>query len=425
MKRDSVTSEVDLEGQDTTQQLPMEGWLRAFGSLRISGYRAFWLGMLAAYAGLHMQLLARYWLVFDLTGSPMALGLVAASWGLPIISFSLFGGVIADRMAKRNLLVIAHGVKGVISLAIAFLVATEAIALWHILGASVLSGIVFALSTPGRHALISELVERKDLLNAIALNSSGISLNRIVAPALGGFLVGFINIEGVYFVIAALYLISMIALLRVPLVSKSSPRSSASLSSDILAGLRYVKGSPNILSLLILSAVVVIFAMFYQFLLPVFAADILGVGASGLGLLMGTVGVGALVANLALAYLGNFQRNGLLMTALLIVLGGALILFSLSNSLYISLICLLFVGMGSMGLMTLSNTVIQGGAAEEMRGRVMSLYMISWGFMPLGAIPASALAESLGAPLVVGAGAIIMMVVSLSLLARRPLLKSL
>jgi len=402
----------------------MAGWLRAFGSLRVPSYRAFWLGMLAAYAGIHMQLLARYWLVFDLTGSPMALGLVAASWGLPIISFSLFGGVIADRMAKRNLLVIAHGVSGVVSLAIAFLVATEAIALWHILGASMLFGIVFALSTPGRHALISELVERKDLLNAIALNSSGISLNRIVAPALGGFLVGFINIEGVYFVIAALYLISMIALLRVPVVSKSSPRSSTSLSSDILAGLRYVKGSPNILSLLILSSVVVIFAMSYQFLLPVFAADILGVGASGLGLLMGAVGVGALVGNLALASLGNFQRKGLLMTTLLIVLGGALILFSLSSSLYLSLVCLLFVGMGSMGLMTLSNIVIQGDAAEEMRGRVMSLYMISWGFMPLGAIPASAVAQVLGAPLVVGAGAIIMMVVSLSLLARRPLLKS-
>ncbi len=380
---------------------------------------------MAAYAGFHMQVLARSWLVFDLTGSPIALGLVTASWGLPLIFFSLFGGVIADRMAKRNLLVIAQGISGVVSLTVAFLVATDVIALWHILGASVLSGIVFALSAPGRQALISELVERRYLLNAIALNSSGLSINRIVAPTLGGFLVGFINIEGVYFVVAALYFISMIALLRVPVARKSSPRSSSSLRDDLLAGLRYVKSSPNILTLLILSSVIVIFAMSYQFLLPVFAVDILGVGASGLGLLMGAVGVGALMGNLAVASLGNFQRKGLLMMALCIVLGGALILFSLSNSLYLSLAFLLLVGVGSVGFMTLSNTIIQSGSAEEMRGRVMSLYMISWGFMPLGVLPASALAESFGAPLVVGAGAIIMMALTLSLLVSRPLLKSL
>ena len=232
------------------------------------------------------------------------------------------------------------------------------------------------------------------------------------------------GLSGVYFLIVGCYAFAAFTMLMIPPTNPSTPTRSASILQDLKAGLRYARNDPRISSLLLLALVPLLFAHPYQALLPVFAKSVLGVGSDGLGFLMGAVGIGAVTGTLALASLSNFRSRGMLMVSLLVVFGLALVLFSRSGHMYLSLAALFLVGIGSMGYNALNHTLLLTTSSPEMRGRVTSIYMTSFGIMPLGVFPMTAAADVIDPPnaLTIGGGALIL--VSLLMAALRPQLRA-
>ena len=400
--------------------------LHTFDSLKESDYRWFSLGMLGSFAAVQIQLLARGWLVIDnLEGSALDLGIVASGFGVPSLIFAPFGGVITDRFRKRNLLIITQSAVGIVSLVIAILIVTDAIRLWHVITSAVAMGTIFAFNLPSRQSMIPELVSEENLSNAIALSASTMNLNRVVAPTLGGALVGVIGVEGVYFVIVACYAFAAFSLLMISPRNTPQPISGNSFSKDLKDGFRYVRDNKDVLSLLMLSFAPIVFATSYQALLPVFAKEILEVGSSGLGLLMGVVGVGAVVGTLSLASLSGSRRKGHLLVVFLAIFGLSLFLFAYSTSFYLSMVALFLVGIGSFGHFALTHTLILSNTVPEMQGRVLSMYMITWGLVPMGLMPMGAIAEAMSAHTAVSISAGILLASTSVVLLLRPQVRSL
>ena len=289
--------------------------------------------MFGSFAAVQIQFLARGWLVIDnLEGSALDLGIVASGFGVPSLLFAPFGGVITDRVRKRNLLILTQTAIGIVSLIVAILIVTDAIRLWHVIASSAAMGTIFAFNLPGRQSMIPELVSKENLSNAVALSASVMNLNRVAAPALGGVLVGVIGVEGVYFIMVACYTFAAFSLLMISPRNGPQPRSGNTFFRDLKDGFSYVRDNRDVLSLLMLAFAPIVFATSYQALLPVFAKEILEVGSSGLGLLMGAVGVGAVVGTLSLASLSGARRKGHLLVACLGVLGLSLFLFTYSTN---------------------------------------------------------------------------------------------
>jgi MFS family permease len=305
---------------------------------------------------------------------------------------------------KKNLLIISQAGSLILALVIAILIQIEIIAVWHLVAASLLVGVVFSFNMPAQQAIIPELVGEQSLMNAIALNSAVMNLCRIAAPSLAGFLVGIIGVAGVYWIVTAFSLVAIFSLFTIRVTTTMAVRPAAPMRQDLMEGLRYVRHNQELVILLVMAVIPVLFAMPYQMLMPIFARNVLEVGASGYGLLMSMSGAGALVGSLGIASLGNFQRKGLLLLGFGIIFGASQVFFALSHSFPLSLFILFVVGVGSTGIMALNNTLIQINTPHEVRGRVMSLFMMTFGLMPLGTLPAGAIAEVVGVAPVVGVG---------------------
>lgn len=393
---------------------PDRNWLGTFDSLRDPRYRWFWISISIGFLALQMQMVARGWLVYEMTDSPLALGLVSGAWGLSILLLSLFGGLIADRVEKRNLIIAGQALSGFLYLAVGILIAFGVIQLWHLIAASFIDGMILSLTMPSRQAIIPELVERTRLLNAIAFNSTGMNITRIAGPILAGFLVKPIGVSGVYFVTTALYLLAIVAMRKVPTTGTVTMVQRASIVKDLAGGFAYVRHQPILLTLLALEFVVNLLGWPYATLMPVFARDVLGVSAAGLGILVSAGGVGALLGSLGLASLGNFRRKGLLLFSFIIVFGGGLILFSNTRLLPLSLLLLLAIGGSSTACFTMNNTLIQVNTSQEVRGRVMAIYMMMWTAESIGTLPISALAGTIGAPLSVSACGLLLVLLAVA-----------
>lgn len=404
---------------------PEQSRITTFTSLKNRHYRWFWLGMLASFIGIHLQLVARNWLVYEMTGSALALGIVIAAWGLPILLLSLYGGAVADRLKKRDLLIVTQVANGIITLIIAILIATGGIVLWHLIAAAALTGIIFAFHVPARLAIIPELVQKREILNAIALNSTGMNLSRFVGFAIGGALLGAIGVAGVYYVVVICFFVSAALLFMLPVVEKVRQRAVTSIKVDLMEGLRYIYHSPLIRSLLAMAFVSIAFGLPYMNLMPVFAVDIFDVGAFGLGLLLGMAGLGSLIGSLILASLGDFRRKGLLCIGLALGFGAAVALFGFSDSYPLSLVLLMAVGLLGAGYLAVNNTLIQSKVPHEMLGRVMSIYVMTFAMMPLGTLPLGAVSEAIGAQLAIGAGGIIVVLFTLGMAIFHPRLRRL
>ena len=414
--------------------------LTTFTSLAFRDYRWYWLGTIAAFAALQMQIVARGWLVYQMTNSPLALGLVSAGFGVPILLLSMFGGAIADRLDKRRILIAAHVFLGTITLIVAILVSLGSIQLWHLMTASFLTGIAFVFHGPARQAMMPELVEKEKLLNAISLNSTGMNLTRVVAPSIAGVLVPLINISGVYYVVVALYVLAVAALHtisreRITAPARESTGSSQEVGNtpsqrfsnffpgiwaDLKEGIGHVCRSPVILSLMAMAFVPLAFGLPYVNLMPVFADDVFRVGPEGLGILMTATGVGALGGSLVIATLGDFRRKGILLLALALGFGLTLALFGLSHNFGLALAILIAVGASSTGYMTVNNTLIQSNTPRRMLGRVMSIYMITFALMPLGTLPISIIAQAIGVDIAVAVGGAIIGIFTVTVIVLRP-----
>lgn len=388
--------------------------LQTFSSLRHLNFRYLCAGTFMMSAGQWIQQVTLGWLVYELTGSSMLLGLLNGLRALPFLVTGPMAGVAADRMDRKKLLLRTQWVLIVTAVIMGVVVASPLLHVWHIFVFTLITGIAWTFSEPVRQSMIPSVVPKADLANAIALNSGGFNLMKIIGPALGGALIAVFGAAGNFFVQAVAYaaVLVLIYWMQVPPTPAEARRSSA--LSNLREGFAYVWSTPAVLALMTLAYVPRIFAVPYQTLMPVFQKDVLGVGPEGLGLLMAAPGLGAVLAVLILASSGSrLKRQGLFLVGSIIVLGLFLLLFSQITSFPLALISLVAVGIFQMLFLASTATLLQLIVPDQLRGRVMSLYMLDRGFMPAGALFAGVAAHFIGAPLTVATMGAIVIILAL------------
>jgi len=393
--------------------------LRTFSSFKNPVFRLFYGGLLGQIGAMNMQFIAGSLLLYRLTGSAAILGVMFLANALPMLTLSLIGGVIADRVPKKYVVLIGQAGSALISLTIALALtlgylSSEIAGSWWILVVSgVLQGTIMGLMMPSRQAILPEIVGEEELMNAVSLTMMGMNILQIFAPAIAGFLVDAFDFKAVYYTMTGLYIAAVVFFIFMPRTGTKSVLGGSALN-DIKEGLKYIRKETNILLVLGFSLLAVILSMPYAMLLPVFADDVLKVGASGLGMMMSVIGTGAIFSSITLASLPNKNRGVMLLTSG-VLLGLALTAFSFSNSWPLSLSILVFVGIGQTMRMTLSNTLVQYYVDSIYRGRVMSLYMMQFGLASFSTFGAGLIAEAVGVQWAVGGFA--MVLVAMSILA--------
>ena len=346
---------------------------------------------------MNMQMITRGWLVLRLENdSPLALVLVMVSFAAPMTVVSLVGGALADRFPKKNLIILSQSGNAVMTFGLAMLDASGEIWFGAVLIIGVINGSMMAINMPSRQAIISDIVPESKLMNAVALNNSAMNLTRIIGPAIAGFLIVFIDTSGVFYLISAIYVLSALSLLMVKTNSVQTNGVRKSVGKDIFEGLRYVWSDVHLRGLILMAFLPSLFGFTLFALLPVWAREALNVNSSDLGILMTMMGVGALIGTLGLAAVRKFDRRGILLLGLGVFWGIALV--GLANSMIfpVAVPFLIIIGLVSSIYMSLNMTLTQLSATPEMRGRVMSIMMMTFGLMPIGALPFGTIAEYIG-----------------------------
>lgn len=355
-----------------------------------------------------MQTTALGWLVLRLTDSPALLGLASFAGSAPTLLLSLLAGVMADRVDRRRILLGSQIVTGGLALLLAVLATTGHVAFWQIVLIAFVAGCANAFGMPTFQALMPTLVGREALGNAIALNSAQFNLSRIVGPALAGILVGLVG-EGANFWLNALGSAAFVFALRsirLP-ANETLVRAEAGLWSNLLDGLRYVVGQRVLLALLVLAAAPALFVLPYLALMPVFARDVLGIGAAGLGLLTAAIGVGALTGAVIVAFFRPPGANARTMLMGLAAMAACMAAFTISRDVLLSCVALAGLGASQVAYYTTANTLVQLSSPARYRGRILSIYVLtSLGLLPIGSLVAGTVAQTIGAPetLLIGAG---------------------
>ena len=404
---------------------------RTFEALRDRNFRWFFIAMFGNFASMNMQMFIRGWLVFELTGSFKALGLMSLANGVAGLGFALAGGVMADRVRqKKHVVQVGQLLNALTALTVGGLIALGVLRFEHLVIAALVQGAVMNAMMPSRQALTPEVVGMDRLMNAIALNTSGMNAARLLMPGLAGWMLGALGAgDGigpamyVYFMIAALYLWSVVGLFLVRV--DDLPRAfGPGTSGGLWDGFRYVWRNAPVRMLLGYNFFMVLFSMTYFMLLPGFAKEVLGTGPGRLGLLTSVSGVGALIGSLIIASLPSHRRGRLLLESSLL-LGVALIAFSASSSYWLSVGILGVVGLGQAGRMSLSNVLVQSYTDDGYRGRVMSIYMLEFSLMSLGMYFLGLLASVIGPQLTVGGSAVGLVLLAAGLLLFVPAYRNL
>ena len=391
--------------------------LRTFSSLRNPVYRLYFFGMLGQFASMNMHIVTGSLLLYRLTGSAALLGVMSLVVAVPMLLLSLFGGAIADRVQKKRILVLGLISSAVVSLGVAIALATGHLSRentgswWVLMVSAFLQGTIMGLMMPARQAIIPEIVTREQVMNAVALNTLGMNVLRLLAPALAGFLIDAFDFKAIYYAMTGMNIYAAGFIIFIPPTGRITPRE-GNILADIQKGFQYILRERTVLLILVFTLVVVVFSMPYQQLLPIFVDDILKVGATGMGVLMSVSGAGAMVGSLILASLPNKKRGVMLLVSGL-VSGLALAIFSMSTSWGISLAFIIFVGLGQTGRITMSNTLLQTYVEGEYMGRVMSIFNMEWGLVSLGTFAAGLMCEVIGVQWVVGGFALVLTVLSI------------
>ena len=381
---------------------------RGLAAFRHRNYRLFWFGQLISVTGTWMQTLAQSWLVLTLTSSAFKLGLVSVCQFTPILLIGLFAGVVADRVPKRRLLVITQALSGLFAGILAVLVAEDRVQLWQIYALALALGVVNAFDMPTRQAFVVEMVGKEDLMNAIALNSSLFNAARIVGPAIAGILLAAFGAQ----VCFGLNAVSYLAVIAGLLMMRLQPRPIAAAGSGwkrVQEGLTYVRGTPAILLPVILVGLVGTFGMNFNLWVPLLAKQSLDVGASGFGLLMSAMGVGSLLGALLIAFTATAGPQRSLLYGGAAVMGGLEIGLALAGAIPLPLaaamVLLAGIGFASSCTMSTANTTVQTNSPDDMRGRVMSVYMTVFaGTAPFGGLAAGGTAGAFGVPASIAIG---------------------
>ena len=374
-----------------------------FRSLRNYNYRLFFFGQMISLTGTWMQTIGQAWLVLDLTHSPLALGTVTMLQFLPISLLVLFGGVIADKVPKRRLLVLTQTAAMTQAFAMAFLTWSGLIALWQIYVLAAMLGLTNALDNPTRQAFVIEMVGRDDVMNAVALNSSLFNSARLVGPAVGGVLIAVVGVGAAFFIngISFIAVIIGLLLMRPALLYPASRGGTGRILEQLAEGLRYSLRTPSILLILILMASIGTFGYNFTVVLPLLARNVLHVGSIGFGAMTSAVGVGSLVAALALATLSKPSRRTLFIGAT--AFAAVLAAVAASHSYALTLVLLVALGVAGISFTATANSTLQITAPDHLRGRVMSLYMLLFaGTTPIGGQLTGIMAEHIGVQSTVG-----------------------
>ncbi|MBI2172461.1 MAG: MFS transporter [Chloroflexi bacterium] len=371
-------------------------WPRFAEALFVKDFRRFMLAMFFFTGALHIGGTAQGWLVFDLTGSSFALGVIQSLFSTMIFLFSPLGGVLADRVDRKVVVLLTWAGAGLIVGVLALLILTDRIQMWHLLAASVAQGLVFSFNITSRFALVSQMVRDGVLKNAMVLVALTFNLNGLLFPLIGGLLIDLTGVGGAYLAITALYGMAVLLVTRVPQQGVFPREDRTSLLKEFVVGVRYLKGQPALLGLMGMALAAVALGQPYAVLLPELAARTLKVPASGLGLLYAMVGLGGMFGNLVLAGLSSGVRLGRLVVSMSVAAGLGLACLAVTNSLLVGVIVLFSLGFLGLPAFTILESLLQRHTPPEMRGRIMSLYMMVWGLFPVGVLLSSALADAVG-----------------------------
>jgi MFS family permease len=388
----------DTPAVDTIVASPPEatGMLHSLETYR--PFRLLFTGTLATNSAFWMYQIAVGWLALQTTDSPFFVGLTGFAGGIPLLFLALPAGVVIDRVDRRTVLMAAQvGVMTVAGL-FALLVGTGLIRPWSILLLAFLYGIVMSFVFPTRNAIVPDLVDRSDLANAVALNAAGQNATRVVGPSLAGLLIALIGISGTFAIAAAMQILALYWTSQLPANGPATTSRGSNLRTSLLVGLRVVAKDPFLIGLILLASSTTVLVMPYINLMPVFARDVMGLGSSGLGVLMASSGLGSVSGALAVA---RYRRLATWPGIQIITAGGfagLVLLFAITPSFLMATLLLFIAGLMSAAYMAINQTVLQLKCDDDVRGRVLSIYLLTWGMLPLGQLPLGALADRIGAP---------------------------
>lgn len=410
----SVATDLGTPERDDTRSERPPLIFRLYPALANRHYRLLWFGMLPGTIAWQMSAVAVPYAAFTLADSATVLGVVSLATGLPMLVLSLVGGVVADRFPRKRILVTTQLTLGLGAALLAALTLGGVLQVWHLVALGAVQGVAFSFNMPARQAYIAELVGRSLVRNAAALNNAGINFCRVAGPAVAGALLAVpaIGIGGVFVGMTVAYAIVLASLLRLPSGRGSAPTGGAHRGGngwdELVEGLVYIRSSPVLLTLMGTGFLALFFGMPYQTLMPLFAERVFDVGAGGLGVLMAATGLGALAGSLLVASLSRVARPGLFQIGFGVGFGLALVCFALAPTFPLAVAALVLVGLLSSAYGALNNTLVLGNTEPRLYGRVMSVNLLTFATMPLGAFPMAWLADHIGGrPVITGAGLLV------------------
>jgi len=398
-----------------------------FAALRHRNYRLWFFGQTISLMGTWMQTVAQGWLVYALTGSKLALGTISFFGNLPTLFLMLPAGALADRFSRRTLLLATQTVMTIQAFVLAALAATGALRVWHIALLATVLGVANSFDAPARQAMTVDMVDdRRDLMNAIALNSSIFNMARIVGPAVGGVILASLGAAWCFALNGVTFFAVIVALWLMRLPRMEQVRHSEPLLAQIKAGLGYIRSHIEVMAMIAWIGVASLFGLAYSVLMPAYAADVLHVGETGLGMLNAAAGLGALAGSLLVASLGSFRYKGWLLTVGSLLFPASILLFATSRSFAFALGCLVVIGLAFVITSATINTLIQSLVPDALRGRVMAVFTLSFfGTAPFSSLLAGVIAQAFGTVVSVAIGAGITLVFALFIFFAVPSLRRL
>ena len=409
-----------MEAQTTSERKPTlkERLTTVASALQHRNYRLYFTGLLFSITGFQMLLVIQGWLIWDITGDPKALAYLGGVTAVPTVLLNLYGGVIADRFDQRLLIMLVSTAICLLLLVMATLVTLEMANLWNLLLLAFLIAGAQAFDNPARQALYPHLIARKDLMNAVALNSIVWQGTRVVGPLIAGLLIAGVGAGPALYIAAAGFAFMVVAMtaIRVPPIARAA---GGSMVQNLVEGIGYVVKNQVFAVLIGLTFLNSFFGMSFIILLPIFATDILNVGPEGLGEMHAVGGVGAIVMALVAAAMSKSRNKGLWLVGGAVLFGATVVLFALSTNYLLSLAVLFVGGAAATFYMVMVQTSLQALVPDQLRGRVFSIYSLTWSLLPLGGLQAGLVADWVSPQFAVALGGVVVAIVAASVLLLR------
>lgn len=382
------------------------------------------IGTIASNSAFWMYQVAVGWLALQMTDSAFFVGMAGFAGGIPLLLFALPVGVVLDRSDRRTILLAAQAGVMLIAAVFALMVGTDTIGRLSMLVLVAMYGTVMSFIFPTRTAIVPSLVERRDMANAIALNSASQNATRVIGPSLAGVLIGLLGVAETFAVAAVMQMLALLLTMKLPSLASRSTSRAAGGRSGLMVGLRIVFERPYLLALIVLALAPTVLVMPYLNLMPVFARDVLGLGSTGLGVLLASTGLGTVGGSLAVARGSNRQAGsrGQVVTAAVFAI--CVMAFSMSQYVVMAVLLLFVAGWMSASFLAMNQTALQLNVEDEIRGRVLSIYLLTWGMLPIGQLLVGAFAGQLGTPLAMVVACLMALLSIVAIAWRFPSLRS-